>query len=129
MNINIFLSHLYRTVHEGVIKLSTLKISPERLWLVLQEISEELELEFDQKERELLQRLAGEDGMVILKRFENALLLLLLWTGDGWGGWNDDLKKHLRDAFKKKLRDYLGIFPNIGGEGSPQSQNFCDLTK
>ena len=35
----------------------------------------------------------------------------------------------LRDAFKKKLRDYLGIFPNIGGAGSPQSQNFCDLTK
>ena len=33
--------------------------------------------------------------MVILKRFENALLLLLLWTGDGWGGWNGDLKKHV----------------------------------
>ena len=28
----------------------------------------------------------------------------------------------------KKVRDYLGIFPNIGG-GSPQSPNFCDLTK
>ena len=35
----------------------------------------------------------------------------------------------IRDTFIKKLRDYLGIFPNIGGGGSPQSQNFCDLTK
>ena len=30
----------------------------------VQEISEELELEFDEKEIELLQRLAGEDGLV-----------------------------------------------------------------
>ena len=34
----------------------------------------------------------------------------------------------LREGLKKKIRNYLGIFPNIGG-GSPQSQNFCDLTK
>ena len=27
----------------------------------------------------------------------------------------------------KKIRDYLGIFPNIGG-GLPNSQNFCYLT-
>ena len=41
-------------------------IFPEKvLDCLLQEISEELELEFDKKERELLQRLAGEDGMVI----------------------------------------------------------------
>ena len=35
----------------------------------------------------------------------------------------------IRDALKKKLRDYLGIFPNIGGVGLLNSQNFCKLTK
>ena len=33
--------------------------------LSLQEISEELEVQFDQKEIELLQKLAGEDGLVV----------------------------------------------------------------
>ena len=33
---------------------------------LLQELSEELEVEFNEKERELLQRLAGEDGLVII---------------------------------------------------------------
>ena len=33
---------------------------------LVQELSEELEVEFNEKERELLQRLAGEDGLVIL---------------------------------------------------------------
>ena len=47
------------------------EISPESNFsLVLQELSEELELEFDKKERELLQRLAGEDGMVIENYFK-----------------------------------------------------------
>ena len=32
----------------------------------LQEISEELEVEFDDKELDLLLRLAGEDGLVIM---------------------------------------------------------------
>ena len=35
----------------------------------------------------------------------------------------------LRDALEKNLRDYLGIFPNIVGEGLLNSQNFCKLTK
>ena len=35
----------------------------------------------------------------------------------------------IRDALKKKLRDYLGIFPNMGGGGLPNSQNFCKFTK
>ena len=30
----------------------------------------------------------------------------------------------LREGLRKKIRNYLGIFPNIGG-GSPHSQNFC----
>ena len=29
---------------------------------------------------------------------------------------------------QKKIRDYLGIFPNMGG-GLPKSQNFCKFTK
>ena len=35
----------------------------------------------------------------------------------------------LRYALGKKLRDYLGIFPNIGGGCLLNSQNFCKLTK
>ena len=35
----------------------------------------------------------------------------------------------LWDALKKNLRDYLGIFPNMGGGGLPKSQNFCKFTK
>ena len=42
---------------------------------------------------------------------------------------NADDEMMLRDAFKKKLRDYLGIFPNIGGGGLLNSQNFCKFTK
>ena len=30
---------------------------------------------------------------------------------------------------QKKLRDYLGIFPKIGGGGLLNSQNFCKFTK
>ena len=30
---------------------------------------------------------------------------------------------------QKKIRDYLGTFPNMGGEGLPNSENFCKLTK
>ena len=30
---------------------------------------------------------------------------------------------------QKKIRDYLGTFPNMGGGGLPHSQNFCKLTK
>ena len=37
-------------------------------------------------------------------------------------------KETLREALKKKLRDYLGIFPNMGG-GLLNSQNFCKFTK
>ena len=29
----------------------------------------------------------------------------------------------IREALKKKIRDYLGIFPNMGGGGLPNSQN------
>ena len=32
--------------------------------------------------------------------------------------------RYLREGIRKKIRNYLGIFPNIGG-GSPHSQNFC----
>ena len=35
---------------------------------------------------------------------------------------------HLRDAFIKKLRDYLGIFPNIGGGGLLIPKTFVILT-
>ena len=38
-------------------------------------------------------------------------------------------KWSLREPLRKKIRDYLGVFPNRGWRGSPQSQNFCDLTK
>ena len=33
-----------------------------------------------------------------------------------------------REAVNKEIRDYLGVFPNMGG-GLPNSQNFCKLTK
>ena len=36
---------------------------------------------------------------------------------------------HNKGARQKKIQDYLGVFPNRGWGGSPQSQNFCDLTK
>ena len=36
---------------------------------------------------------------------------------------------NIRDALEKFLRGYLGIFPNIEGEGLLNSQNFCKLTK
>ena len=37
-------------------------------------------------------------------------------------------QKYLREALKKKLRDYLGIFPNIGGEGILIPKTFVILT-
>ena len=43
----------------------------------LQEISEELELEFDEKEIELLQRLAGEDGLVEID-FEYMMIMIVM---------------------------------------------------
>ena len=39
------------------------------------------------------------------------------------------LKKKDKGSTQKKLRDYLGIFPNMGGEGLLNSQNFCKFTK
>ena len=44
---------------------NAVKVSECLLFLLLQEISEELEVQFDQKEIELLQKLAGEDGLVV----------------------------------------------------------------
>ena len=35
--------------------------------------------------------------------------------------------KQAKVGIQKKLRDYLGIFPNMGG-GLPNSQNFCYFT-
>ena len=43
----------------------------------VQEISEELELEFDEKEIELLQRLAGEDGLVKID-FEYMMIMIVM---------------------------------------------------
>ena len=43
----------------------------------VQEISEELELEFDEKEIELLQRLAGEDGLVEID-FEYMMIMIVM---------------------------------------------------
>ena len=45
-------------------------------------------------------------------------------NGGQEGCCNDDI----RYALKKKIRHYLGIFPNMGG-GLPKSQNFCKFTK
>ena len=43
--------------------------------------------------------------------------------------WKVCVLRWLRDALKKFLRDYLGIFPNKGGGGPLNSQNFCKLTQ
>ena len=43
----------------------------------VQEISEELELEFDEKEIELLQRLAREDGLVKID-FEYMMIMIVI---------------------------------------------------
>ena len=40
-----------------------------------------------------------------------------------------DIQEKLRDKVKTKLRDYLGIFPNMRGGGLLNSQNFCKFTK
>ena len=39
------------------------------------------------------------------------------------------LKTETKVRSQKKIRHYLGIFPNMGGEGLPNSQNFCKSTK
>ena len=69
--------HYYMVVSDGVIRMavSSWEISLESFLTgyiggavfdcFLQEVLEELELEFDKKERELMQRLAGENGTVI----------------------------------------------------------------
>ena len=43
----------------------------------LQEISEELEVEFDDKELDLLVKLAGEDGLVIIIISLSVMLILI----------------------------------------------------
>ena len=47
--------------NQNAVKVSSVFFSK----LSSQEISEELEVQFDQKEIELLQKLAGEDGLVV----------------------------------------------------------------
>ena len=45
----------------------------------LQEISEELEVEFDDKELDLLLRLAGEDGLVIMMMLIMIRMIMMIW--------------------------------------------------
>ena len=45
----------------------------------------------------------------------------ILFTENGWMGlWPRWGPEHLRGVFQKKQRYFLGIFPKMGGAGSPQ---------
>ena len=41
----------------------------------------------------------------------------------------DKARANKRMSEIKKKRNFLGIFPNMGGRGSPESQNFCNFAK
>ena len=46
-----------------------------------------------------------------------------------WGFFYVFFPTVVRGLVKKIKRHFLGIFPNMGGEGWPESQNFCNFAK